>query len=169
MNTAVEYTTLDTPVGPVVVAWQGDAIVAVHLGTPPTAAYTSTWTRVDGADNRVIRQLWEYFAGSRREFDLEIDQSGTPFQHRVWRAVAAIPFGQTRSYGEIARTIDRPRAVRAVGAANGRNAVPIVVPCHRVIAADGTLHGYAAGLEMKAALLDFERSGVWGPAPRLDL
>jgi methylated-DNA-[protein]-cysteine S-methyltransferase len=168
MNTPAEYTTLDTPIGPVVVAWRGDAVAAVHLGAP-SPSLTTGWARADGSHNCVVRQLREYFAGERREFDLDIDQPGTPFQHRVWRAVSTIPFGETRSYGEIAGLIERPRAVRAVGAANGRNAVPIIVPCHRVIAADGTLHGYAAGLEMKAALLEFERSGAWSPLPRLDL
>jgi methylated-DNA-[protein]-cysteine S-methyltransferase len=106
---------------------------------------------------RALEQLAEYFAGQRRDFDLPLAMLGTPFQRRVWQAVSAVPYGQTRSYGEIAREIGRPAAVRAVGAANGANPLPPVVPCHRLIGADGALTGYSAGLEMKAWLLDLER------------
>lgn len=102
------------------------------------------------------RQLDEYFAGERREFDLPLAPRGTGFQERVWRALLAIPFGVTRSYGELARTIGRPSASRAVGAANGKNPIAIIVPCHRVIGANGTLTGYGGGLPIKRWLLEHE-------------
>ena len=103
------------------------------------------------------RQLTEYFAGARRAFDLPLAASGTPFQRRVWEALRRIPYGETISYGELARRIGKPTASRAVGAANGRNPIAIVVPCHRVIGADGTLIGYGGGLPVKEALLALER------------
>jgi len=108
------------------------------------------------------RQLEEYFAGRRTEFALTLDMSGTPFQRTVWNALLTIPFGETRSYAEIARQIGRPTAVRAVGAANGRNPVSIVTPCHRVVGSSGALTGFAGGLDVKARLLALE--GVALPA-----
>ncbi len=111
----------------------------------------------DGAPfARVVEQLEAYFAGERRSFDLELAPRGTDFQREVWRALAAIPYGQTTTYAAIANTIGKPRAVRAVGAANGRNPLSIIVPCHRVIGQDGTLTGYAGGIENKRALLALE-------------
>jgi methylated-DNA-[protein]-cysteine S-methyltransferase len=103
------------------------------------------------------RQLREYFQGRRTAFDLRLHPKGTPFQTAVWTALTKIPYGQTRSYGDIARAVGRPAAVRAVGLANGRNPLPIVVPCHRVIGASGKLVGYGGGLPVKQALLDRER------------
>jgi len=102
------------------------------------------------------RQLAEYFAGKRTQFDLPLDPRGTAFQKAVWRSLRQIPFGETRSYGEIASTIGAPRANRAVGAANGKNPLSIVVPCHRVIGANGALTGFGGGLETKAQLLALE-------------
>jgi methylated-DNA-[protein]-cysteine S-methyltransferase len=102
------------------------------------------------------RQLNDYFAGKLKKFSLRFDFAGTEFQKEVWRALATIPFGETRSYGEIARQIGRPKAVRAVGAANGRNPISIIVPCHRVIGSSGKLTGFAGGLETKAFLLKTE-------------
>src|SRR6185295_2249976 len=101
-------------------------------------------------------QLTEYFAGRRREFDLPLAPRGTPFQQRVWRALRAIPFGVVRTYGDVARDIGQPKAVRAVGQANGRNPIPIVVPCHRVIGKDGSLTGFGGGLSTKDWLLAHE-------------
>ncbi|MBI6546698.1 MAG: methylated-DNA--[protein]-cysteine S-methyltransferase [Cyanobacteria bacterium NC_groundwater_1444_Ag_S-0.65um_54_12] len=101
-------------------------------------------------------QLEEYFAGRRQSFDLPLQAVGTPFQQAVWNALRTIPFGVTRSYAEIAQAIGRPTATRAVGAANGRNPLSVIVPCHRVIGADGSLTGYGGGLEFKRWLLDFE-------------
>jgi len=102
------------------------------------------------------RQLSEYFAGKRKNFSLKFDCVGTEFQKEVWQALATIPFGETRSYGEIARQIKRPKAVRAVGAANGKNPISIIVPCHRVIGSNGKLTGFAGGLKTKAFLLKLE-------------
>ena len=108
------------------------------------------------------RQLDEYFAGKRKNFSLQFDCAGTEFQKEVWQALATIPFGETRSYAEIARQIGRPKAVRAVGAANGKNPISIVVPCHRVIGSNGKLTGFAGGLETKEALLRIEAKGMAG-------
>jgi methylated-DNA-[protein]-cysteine S-methyltransferase len=105
------------------------------------------------------RQLKEYFAGNRREFSLRLDMRGTPFQKDVWEALLAIPFGETRSYGQIAKQIGRPSASRAVGAANGSNPIPIVVPCHRVIGSTGKLTGFGGGLDVKEKLLGIESQG----------
>lgn len=105
-----------------------------------------------------LAQLTEYFAGTRRAFDLPLAPRGTPFQHAVWQAVTSVPYGETRTYGAIAAQIGRPAAMRAVGAANGANPLPPIVPCHRLIGADGALRGYAGGLALKEALLALERS-----------
>jgi methylated-DNA-[protein]-cysteine S-methyltransferase len=102
------------------------------------------------------RQLAEYFAGRRKEFSLQLDPSGTPFQRKVWRALLTIPYGETRSYAQIAKQIGNPTAARAVGAANGRNPISIVTPCHRVVGSTGALTGFAGGLDVKAHLLAFE-------------
>ena len=106
-----------------------------------------------------VTQLEQYFAGERTEFDLEVELHGTPLERRVWEEVSAIPYGETATYAEIARRIGRPDACRAVGRANGRNPLAVIVPCHRVVGSDGSLTGYAGGLEMKRALLDLERAG----------
>jgi len=131
------------------ILWQDDDPARVPVG-PMTE---------DAADPVLVeaeRQLADYFAGRRRAFDLPLDFRGTDFQKSVWAALLAIPFGETRSYGEIARAIGRPAAVRAVGAANGRNPISIVAPCHRVIGTNGTLTGFAGGLAAKAHLLTLE-------------
>ena len=121
------------------------------------------WRRLPGCRTgthpiaaEAVRQLRAYFSGKLRRFDLPLDLRGTEFQLRVWRELETIPFGETRSYGQIAAAIDAPRAVRAVGAANGANPIPIVVPCHRVIGAAGTLVGYGGGLPLKKRLLELE-------------
>jgi methylated-DNA-[protein]-cysteine S-methyltransferase len=103
------------------------------------------------------RQLGEYFAGKRKEFSVSLDMRGTRFQKDVWEALLGIPFGETRSYGQLAHQLGNPRATRAVGAANGRNPVSIIVPCHRVIGSSGKLTGFAGGLATKAHLLDLEK------------
>lgn len=125
---------------------------------------------VDSPDHPVLQraaaQLAEYFAGTRTDFDLPLDAEGTEFQRSAWEALRAIPYGETRSYGEQATAIGRPSAVRAIGAANGRNPIPIVVPCHRVLGADGSLTGFAGGVETKAWLLHHEsvHSGLFAPS-----
>jgi methylated-DNA-[protein]-cysteine S-methyltransferase len=131
------------------ILWENDDPDRVRLGamtldeTHPVLAETA-------------RQLAEYFAGQRQAFDLPLDFRGTDFQKQVWAQLLAIPFGETRSYGDLARAIDRPKAYRAVGAANGKNPISIVAPCHRVIGTNGTLTGFAGGLEAKQVLLGLE-------------
>jgi methylated-DNA-[protein]-cysteine S-methyltransferase len=115
------------------------------------------WRQSAQPFREAIRQLTEYFTGARTTFDLKLHPKGTPFQRDVWKALLTIPYGETRSYADIARQIGRPAAVRAVGLANGRNPLPIVVPCHRVIGSSGKLVGYGGGLPIKEALLDRER------------
>jgi methylated-DNA-[protein]-cysteine S-methyltransferase len=114
---------------------------------------------------KAIAQLEEYFAGERKEFDLPLDVRGTTFQKQVWEQLLAIPYGKTRSYGEIATRLGKPTASRAVGAANGRNPLSIVVPCHRVIGMSGALTGFAGGLEVKRVLLELEGISMPGPEP----
>ena len=106
------------------------------------------------------RELREYFAGKRKSFSVPLDMRGTSFQKDVWHALLRIPFGETRSYGQLAKQLGNPKAMRAVGAANGRNPISIIVPCHRVIGSTGKLTGFAGGLETKAHLLDLEQSGA---------
>jgi methylated-DNA-[protein]-cysteine S-methyltransferase len=120
-----------------------------------TRGAEARWDPAPGAEAR--RQVEQYFAGERTRFELELAGDGTPFQRAVWRALGEIPFGATASYGELARRLGRPQASRAVGRANGTNPIALVVPCHRVIGANGSLTGYAGGLPIKRALLDFER------------
>lgn len=119
----------------------------------------------DRPSARLREQLTAWFAGERTSFELELDPRGTPFQQRVWQALADIPFGATRTYGDIARALGSPGASRAVGQANNRNPLPIVVPCHRVIGASGKLVGFGGGLDAKRVLIDFERGqrGVGDP------
>jgi methylated-DNA-[protein]-cysteine S-methyltransferase len=115
------------------------------------------------------RQLGEYFAGTRNEFDIPLEPAGSEFQKKVWRALREIPFGQTRSYLDVAKSVGSAKAVRAVGAANGKNPLSIVVPCHRVVGANGALTGFAGGLDVKAKLLALEKSRISGPATALHL
>lgn len=105
---------------------------------------------------KAVRQIREYFEGKRREFDVVIDPQGTPFQKAVWRQLLKVPYGRTASYGDIARSVGNPRAVRAVGGANGRNPIAIIVPCHRIIGSDGSMTGYGSGIWRKEWLLDHE-------------
>jgi methylated-DNA-[protein]-cysteine S-methyltransferase len=122
------------------------------------------WIEATAPFAEPISQLDAYFAGRLRRFDLRLAPAGTPFQHTVWRALSDIPYGETVSYGELARWISRPAAVRAVGAANGQNPLAIVVPCHRVIGSDGRLVGYGGGLPAKVALLELEGRARGAPA-----
>ncbi len=147
---------MESPVGVLRLVVRGEALVAVHLedelpAVPPDDAHPVL--------ARAKAQLEEYFAGTRRAFDLPIEPEGTAFERSVWQALLAIPHGATTSYGAIATLLGRPSAARAVGAANGKNPLAIVVPCHRVIGASGALTGYAGGLERKKWLLEHERRG----------
>lgn len=153
--------TLDTPIGTLVLA--ADAEGLRHIEFPSNRHPVSREGWVPGPEGiaadiigTTSRQLREYFDGARRDFDLPLAPRGTEFQRQVWQALATIPFGATWSYGELARVIGKPDAMRAVGAANGRNPLPIVLPCHRVIGADGSLTGFGGGLPIKEALLRLE-------------
>ncbi len=141
------------PCGPLRLYATADELVAVDLPDRFGAPATFGTNRVL---ERAAQQLAEYFAGKRREFDLPLAPKGTGFQERAWRALLAIPYGETRTYGEQARAIGRPAASRAVGAANGKNPIAIIIPCHRVIGANGTLTGYGGGLPLKRWLLEHE-------------
>lgn len=146
------YFPYQTPFGHVTIQVEGDAVTRVAFGDCPLAGTR----RPTALSNRAANELQEYFAGKRRQFDVPLRLSGTPFQREVWQALRRIPYGQTRSYGEVAASIGHPGASRAVGQANNRNPLPIFVPCHRVIAADGSLAGYAFGPKVKQFLLDLE-------------
>lgn len=152
--------TIPSPVGALTLV-ASDAGLAAILWENDDPSRVRLSPRVDTPDHPVLleteRQLAEYFAGGRTAFDLPLDFSGTDFQKQVWAALLAIPFGETRSYADIARSIGRPNACRAVGAANGRNPISIVAPCHRVIGTNGTLTGFAGGLAAKAHLLGIEQ------------
>ncbi|MGC8794731.1 MAG: methylated-DNA--[protein]-cysteine S-methyltransferase [Bryobacteraceae bacterium] len=163
----MHYDGLRAPTGdPVWVVADGDAIVRIapaltesQLGEDLARRFDSQAVRAPGHAllREALRQLQQYFRGERRRFELPVRLQGTAFQREVWRALEDIPYGETRSYGEVARAIGRPRAARAVGAANGANPVAIVVPCHRVIESGGGLGGYGGGRRLKQFLLDLER------------
>ena len=151
---------LESPVGPLALALRGDALVAVSFGRVPRLDERHALVHDDERLARARAELEEYFHGERRTFDVPLRPEGTPFQLRVWHALREIPFGVTTSYGEIARRVGKENwpGARAVGAANGQNPIAIIVPCHRVIGADGSLTGYGGGLPRKRWLLAHEGS-----------
>ncbi len=157
----MKYTTIESPIGELLLA--GDERGLAHLEMSPFSIQNE-WQRDDQAFVDIRRQLDEYFAGERRRFDLELALRGSAFEQAVWRELLEIPYGETTSYGTIARRIGHPDAPRAVGLANGRNPVALIVPCHRVIGADGSLTGYGGGLERKRFLLDLEAGVLALPA-----
>lgn len=151
------YTTIDSPVGPLLLARDesGLRVLQFARGRRP-AEPDPSWTRADADFNDIAAELTEYFDGKRREFSVPLSPRGTAFQRQVWAELCRIPYGQTISYLALATRIGNPSAVRAVGLANGANPLAIVVPCHRVIGANGTLTGYGGGLPTKRFLLDLE-------------
>jgi methylated-DNA-[protein]-cysteine S-methyltransferase len=153
-------TTMSTPVGPLRLYARAGAIVGLWLPDSDDAQPVAVPRPRDPLLQQCIEQLHEYFAGTRRAFDLPLEPAGTPFQKLAWDALLTIPYGETRSYGEQAAKIGRPHASRAVGAANGKNPISIIIPCHRVIGASGKLTGYGGGLPMKQWLLEHERASV---------
>jgi methylated-DNA-[protein]-cysteine S-methyltransferase len=162
---ALVYTQTDSPIGELLLAGDGERLQRLHMqGGKRPAAIDIDWERASEPFTELCEQLDQYFAGERREFDLELDPHGTEFERRVWEALREIPYGETQSYGELAERIGHPGRARAVGAANARNPIAVVVPCHRVIGTDGSLTGYAGGLERKRLLLDLE-----APLAQLDL
>jgi methylated-DNA-[protein]-cysteine S-methyltransferase len=158
MSSHTCYVRTPSPLGPLLLVSAGGALTAIGLPAGRDAvAPEPGWIETDEPFEDALRQLQAYFAGTLRRFDLRVAPAGTPFQQRVWRTLMDIPYGETVSYAEVARRIGQPAAVRAVGAANGRNPVAIVIPCHRVIGSDGRLVGYGGGLAAKEALLALER------------
>lgn len=155
----MRYRVIESPVGPLTLAGNDKALTNLHMqdqSHPPTGR--DAWVLDEQAFPEVVDQIDAYFAGELTEFDVTLSLEGTPFQQQVWSALQDIPFGETVSYGKLAARIGQPTASRAVGLANGRNPIAIIVPCHRVIGSTGTLTGYAAGLDRKQKLLDLEQS-----------
>jgi O-6-methylguanine DNA methyltransferase len=155
------YTTLDSPIGQLLLLGDGHALRGLYMqeGRKPIAIGPS-WELAPGAFADVSEQLTAYFAGGRMSFDVPLAMDGTSFQLRVWQALRDIDYGETISYGELACRIDQPSAARAVGLANGCNPISVIVPCHRVIGANGTLTGYGGGIERKRLLLDLEARAI---------
>ena len=149
----MDFYQVSTPLGGMALASEGNFITHLYLPSSPTPRLAShpTPLLLEGK-----RQLLEYLSGQRKVFDLPLNPYGTPFQKLVWQALKAIPWGETRTYRDIAQAVDSPRGFRAVGMANHHNPIPIFIPCHRVVGSDGSLTGYAGGLELKKALLSLE-------------
>lgn len=158
---SLSYTSIDSPIGELLLLGDGDALHGLYMqdGRKP-ARIAPQWKRSAAPFADVRVQLREFFAGERVVFDTPLAMHGTPFELQVWRALVDIPYGETVSYGEIATRVGQPSAARAVGLANGRNPIAVIVPCHRVIGADGTLTGYGGGLERKRLLLELEQGQV---------
>jgi methylated-DNA-[protein]-cysteine S-methyltransferase len=151
------YTLVPSPIGELLLAGDGRALERLYMQSGPRPfAIPPSWREDAAPFAEAAAQLREYFAGERRAFELDLSPAGSVFQLRVWRALREIPYGETTSYGELARSIGAPDAARAVGLANGRNPISVVVPCHRVIGADGSLTGFGGGLPNKRLLLDLE-------------
>jgi methylated-DNA-[protein]-cysteine S-methyltransferase len=153
MNDNTLYIQIPSPIGQLLLSGKEEALQGLYMAP---ATPRPDWRSAREPFAKAVEQLDQYFAGERVQFDLELDLLGTKFQQDVWNALLTIPYGETRSYGEIARQIGRPDRARAVGAANGSNPVSIIVPCHRVIGSDGSLTGYGGGLDRKRFLLDLE-------------
>jgi methylated-DNA-[protein]-cysteine S-methyltransferase len=151
----IRYTVLSSPVGELLLTASDDGLTGLQF-SPHLTGPDDRGQRDDAAFSAVVGQLEEYFAGRRTTFDLRLCPIGTPFQRRVWDAIADIPYGRTVSYGTVASRIKQPTAARAVGMATGRNPIAIIVPCHRVVGADGSLTGFGGGLDRKTILLELE-------------
>jgi methylated-DNA-[protein]-cysteine S-methyltransferase len=160
----VNYAYLDTPVGALLIAGDADSLQRIAFPRRGHAVKPKPgWQESQrGPVGEALRQVREYFAARRTDFDLPLAPEGTAFQRSVWRQLQEIPYGETISYGELARRVGNPKAARAVGTANGANPLPIVIPCHRVIAGDGTLGGFGGGLPTKQTLLDMEKRASVG-------
>ncbi|SOJ56495.1 Methylated-DNA--protein-cysteine methyltransferase [Mycobacterium simulans] len=154
----INYRTIDSPIGPLTLAGYGSVLTNLRMVDQTYEPSRSGWKPDHAAFAKAVDQLNAYFAGELTDFDIELDLRGTEFQQRVWKALLTIPYGETRSYGEIADQIGAPGAARAVGLANGHNPVAIIVPCHRVIGASGKLTGYGGGLDRKQTLLELEKN-----------
>jgi len=155
---APAYAVVPSPIGDLLLTSDGDALTGLHMDPGEGFTIDPNWEDGDDVLTRAADQLRAYFAGELKTFDVPLALAGTPFQQRVWRELRRVPYGQTISYRELARRVGNPQASRAVGAANGQNPVAVIVPCHRVIASDGTLGGFGGGLERKEWLLNHERN-----------
>lgn len=153
----IEYRTIDSPIGPLTLAGCDSALTNLRMVDQTYEPSRADWSPNSRAFNEGVEQLDAYFAGELTDFDIELDLRGTEFQRRVWKALLTIPYGETRSYGEIAEQIGAAGAARAVGLANGHNPIAIIVPCHRVIGANGSLTGFGGGLGRKRTLLELEK------------
>ena len=161
------YQYMETPIGKLLLAGDGDSLTLLGFpGGSMARRHESDWKQDPAPFAEVRQQLDQYFAGQRQQFDLPLAPQGTEFQQRVWAALQEIPFGETWSYGQLARHIGKPKASRAVGAANGLNPIPVIIPCHRVIGASGKLTGFGGGLDAKRYLLNLESESL---APQLPL
>lgn len=156
----VQVRTIDSPIGPLTLAGSHGRLRHLRMVDQTYEPDRAGWERNDDAFADAAEQLGDYFTGGLMEFELDLDMVGTEFQRRVWCALLTIPYGETRSYGEIAAQIGSAGASRAVGLANGHNPISVIVPCHRVIGANGRLTGYGGGLERKRHLLDMEKNRV---------
>lgn len=149
--------TISSVIGELTLQLEAGALQAIYFGEAPPQEHGATLTTQDqNLAKEVQRQLQDYFSGKRTQFNLPLAPRGTPFQNLAWEALLSIPYGETRSYKEQAQAIGRPKAVRAIGSANNRNPIPVIIPCHRVIGANGKLVGYAGGLGIKKRLLELE-------------
>jgi methylated-DNA-[protein]-cysteine S-methyltransferase len=168
MNETI-FTTIASPLGRLLAVSDGQSLTHLDMqGGRRPRGISPSWRADDTAFGSLRAQLEEYFAGDRRTFDLALAPAGNAFELRVWAALVQIPYGETASYGEIAQRIGAPGAARAVGLANGRNPIAVIIPCHRVIGSNGSLTGYGGGLDRKRLLLDLE-SGVLPLAPATPL
>jgi methylated-DNA-[protein]-cysteine S-methyltransferase len=154
----LQFRSIDSPVGLLTLAGKDGRLMHLRMVDQTYEPNHRGWQPDDDAFADAVAQLEAYFAGDRTDFELDLNLGGTEFQRRVWAALQTIPYGETRSYGEIARQIGSPGAFRAVGLANGHNPIGIIVPCHRVIGSNGSLTGYGGGLDRKRALLELEKS-----------
>jgi methylated-DNA-[protein]-cysteine S-methyltransferase len=153
------YSHVDSPIGPLLLTSDGESLTGLYMGAPSKRPHMgSEWAENPNGSllAEAARQLEEYFSGKRQVFDLPLKMEGTEFQKRVWRELTQIPFGETWSYGQLAKRLDNPNGSRAVGLANGRNPIAVIVPCHRVIGADGSLTGFGGGIPRKQWLLSHE-------------
>jgi methylated-DNA-[protein]-cysteine S-methyltransferase len=151
------YTRIESPVGPLVLAASDAGLHHVLFGNSKRAKLDPEWREDAGPSREAVQQLRAYFAGELEDFDLRLAPEGTDFQKNVWHKLCGIPYGGTISYGELAKRVGNPKASRAVGAANGQNPIPIIIPCHRVIGSDGKLTGFGGGLPIKEKLLALEQ------------
>lgn len=156
-----QYCSYQSPIGKLLLVGTAGVLEELHFPNSPGQNHIAEdWQYDEACFKKILQQLIEYFDGNRQDFDLEIAPKGTAFQERVWQELRKIPFGKTASYGEIAERVGNPKASRAVGMANGKNPIPIIIPCHRVIGKDGSLTGFGGGLDVKKQLLQLENGNI---------